>query len=316
MRHLDWIIIFAAGTAFGASFGLNEVLLRELGPLTISALRIGIAALGCWAWMLARERSAMVLDLTGTRLVALGLFQFALPFALLPYAQMHITSSVAGIANALTPVATTLLSLLWFTSDRISPAKALGLGFGAMGTIVLLSGSGAETESNPIFVILAIVATFSYALALNIAKNLGAVPATAAITWALTFGFALIAPTAVYFEGMPHALSFSTITSITVLGLGLTALPFMVLYTLMKRIGAMNVSLVTFVAPVSALLIGVLFLGEAVTTANLVGVVLIMFGLASIDGRLVNRLRLAGARTDRTRARLAWGAYPQNSNHP
>ena len=182
MRPTDWIIIGLAGTAFGASFGLNEILLRELGPLSISALRVGIAAIGCWVWMLLRAPEALRVGRSGARLTLLGCFQFALPFALLPFAQMHITSSVAGIANALTPVATLVVSYLLVTGERFNVATALGLAFGALGAIVLVSGNGAGTGSDPLFVALAVLVTFSYAIALKIAKTLNGIKATAAIT--------------------------------------------------------------------------------------------------------------------------------------
>ena len=293
MKPTDWFIILIAGCAFGASFGLNELLLAELGPLTISALRVGIAAVGCWVWLLARERHALAQAAVTSRLALLGVFQFALPFALLPFAQIHITSSVAGIANALTPVATLVVSLVLVTGERVGAAKFSGLGFGALGAFVLVSGNGHETGSDPLYVLLAVLATFSYALALNIAKGLGGVSATVAITWSLTFGFVFIAPVAWLVEGVPGSISPKTIASISVLGLGLTAVPFMVLYALMQRVGAINVSLVTFVAPVSALAIGVLLFDEALTGANIVGVMLVFVGLLYVDGRLVGRLSRA-----------------------
>lgn len=293
MKPTDWLVILIAGCAFGASFGLNELLLAELGPLTISALRVGIAAVGCWVWLLARERHALTQAVVTSRLALLGVFQFALPFALLPFAQMHITSSVAGIANALTPVATLIVSLVLVTGERVGAAKLFGLGFGALGAFVLVSGNSYETGSDPLYVLLAVLATFSYALALNIAKGLGGVSATVAITSSLTFGFAFIAPVAVLVEGVPGSISPKTIASISVLGLVLTAVPFMVLYTLMQRVGAINVSLVTFVAPVSALGIGILLFDEALTAASFGGVIFVFVGLLCVDGRLAGRLSRA-----------------------
>jgi hypothetical protein len=83
MTLAHWSMLVALGTVFGASFGFNEILLSAYGPLTVSAGRVG---------------------LIGT----FGVFQYAAPFALLPIAQQHITSSSAGIANAMTPVAVSL----------------------------------------------------------------------------------------------------------------------------------------------------------------------------------------------------------------
>lgn len=142
MKPADWIIILIAGTAFGAPFGLNELLLREIGPLTISALHIGIAALGCWAWMLTRPNAELARANSTPRLTLLGLFQFTLVFALLPYGQMHITSSVAGIANALTSFATLDLSIMLVTGECVTSAKSLGPAFGAMCAVAPVSSLG------------------------------------------------------------------------------------------------------------------------------------------------------------------------------
>ena len=312
MKPTDSIIILVAGTAFGATFGLNEILLTELGPLSISALRVGTAAIGCWDWMLAQDRAALAQGRATPRLALLGLFQFALPFALLPFAQLHITSSVAGIANALTPVVTLVVSLVLVTGERANAAKVAGLGFGALGAIVLVSGNGHETGSDPRYVLLAVLTTFSYAFALNIARTLGRISPTVAITWALTFGFVLIAPLALLVEGVPEIPSPTTLASIMTMGLGLTAIPFMVLYALMQRIGATNVSLVTFVAPVSALAIGALLFDETVTSANLIGVFLIILGLIAVDGRLLRDGLTSYALLSRYRTAIASVTHLKN----
>ncbi len=86
MAFRHWIII-AIGTVFGASFGFNEVLLTKTDPLKISALRVGLGALGCWAWAILSSRRMRLPPGMFAGLFTLGAFQFALPFAVLPFAQ-------------------------------------------------------------------------------------------------------------------------------------------------------------------------------------------------------------------------------------
>lgn len=285
MTPKQWAIILVAGIAFGASFGFNQILLDALGPMSISALRIGIGALGCWLWVLARRSGNFRLPDSAGKLALLGIFQFALPFAILPFAQVHITSSVAGIANALTPVATVIVSYLLMTGERVGSHKLLGIAFGVLGTAALVSGGGVQSGSDPVFVLLAITAPFSYAVALNLAKQLRVSDPVLAITWAMTFGFVFIAPIALAFEGLPGPVGSATVVTLATLGIGLTAIPFLVLYSLMAVVGAVNVSLVTYIAPVSALLIGVVIFGDNLVVSHLLGIVFIMSGLVAIDGR-------------------------------
>ncbi|MGB8621453.1 MAG: DMT family transporter, partial [Paracoccaceae bacterium] len=152
MSFGQWLILVILGAAFGASFGFNEILVGAYGPLTVSALRVGLGALGCWVWVLGTGRRV---ELRGAGLVgvlAFGLFQYGAPFALLPLAQQHVTSSTAGIANAMTPVAVVLISHLWSGGERITAAKLFGVGFGVCGMVLLVAQGAEGGRSEPLFI--------------------------------------------------------------------------------------------------------------------------------------------------------------------
>lgn len=293
MKPLDWLILLCLGITFGASFSMNHLLLTDFGPLTISTLRVGIAACGCWFYLAVSGTAASIPAGSVTKVLMLGIFQFSLPFAVLPISQVHITSSVAGIANAMTPVAVVGLSLLVGGGEKLNIAKFLGIFCGVFGTSALVWDSGEHQGSDPRFVFFAVLAPVSYAIALILVKALRELRSDLVITWAATFGFLSILPVAIVVEGLPKAIRPHGIGLITVHGLCLTALPILVLYPLIGRVGAMNASLLTFIAPISAMVIGVAFLGENLSPPQLIGVAFVLIGLMSIDGRIPSRLWMA-----------------------
>ena len=290
-----WLILGALGAAFGFSFACNALLLATYGPLTVSTLRVAIGALGCWAWVLTTGRKASPAIGTIAGIAVFGLFQFAAPFAVLPLAQQHIASSTAGIANATTPAAIVLISHFWPGGERATVAKLCGVAFGVAGIAVLATREVESAHSDPRFVLLALGAPACYAIALNLARYFRGIDPVVMTAWAMTGGAMASAPAALVLEGAPAAPDGMTLAVLLASGLALTCVPFIVMYSILPRVGATNLSLVTFVAPISATVIGALSFGEAIGAGHLLGMAMILAGLVTIDGRVPRRLALAGA---------------------
>ena len=301
-----WIILAAIGAAFGVSFAFNEVLLGSYGPLTVSTLRVAIGAIGCWVWVLATGRKVAFSFRTISGITLFGVFQFAAPFAVLPLAQQHITSSTAGIANAMTPAAIVVISHVWPGGERATVGKLWGVAFGVAG-IAFLATRGAETaSSDPRFVLLALGAPACYAIALNFVRLFRGVDPVVLTAWAMTGGCLAIAPFALAVDGMPAAPDATALAALLVVGVGLTSVTFIVMYSILPHVGATNLSLVTFVAPISATVVGALGFGEVIGLGHLLGMAMILAGLVTIDGRITNQLVRCVARP----APAARGASP------
>lgn len=285
LRH--WLILTAIGAAFGASFAFNEVLLSTFGPLTVSFLRVGTGAAGCWVWILVTGRRAAISPGLFAAIAVFGIFQFAAPFAILPLAQQHITSSTAGIANAMTPVATVLISHVWPGGERATMQRLAGVAFGAAGIAILtLRGAGAG-GAEPAHVLFALCAPLCYGIALNLARRFAGLDPVIITAWALTGGVLAIAPLAIAREGMPVMPDAGTLAALVTIGVGLTSATFIAMYSILPAVGATNLSLVTFVAPLSATFIGVLAFDDVLAACHLGGMGLILAGLLTIDGRLI-----------------------------
>ena len=112
---------------------------------------------------------------------------------------------------------------------------------------------------------------------------------------ALTGACLSAVPAALVFEGVPHITQPAVWGALLGIGLLSTAFAFQVMYRILPRIGATNFTTVTFLAPISAIILGVSVLGESIQITHVLGMLGIFLGLLLIDGRLVRRLRRARA---------------------
>lgn len=293
LKH--WIILIALGAAFGASFGLNEILLSAYGPLSVSAIRVGLGAAGCWIYILATGRRVCFGNAGLMAVATFGIFQYAAPFALLPVAQQHIASSVAGIANAMTPVAVVAISHFWPGGEKATPGRVAGISMGFAGMFVLVTRGAEGGASEPVFILVAGLAPVCYGIALNIVRRFRGTDPVVITAGAMTGGALAILPVALASEGLPALPTVQMAAAFATLGFGLTSAAFLTMYVLLPKVGATNISLVTFVAPVSATLLGARLFGESIGPGHLVGMALILAALVTIDGRLWKATRSAFA---------------------
>ena len=104
MNLRDWFWIILLGAIWGCSFIFNAILIRELGPLWVTTLRVSIGALGCWGVLVVLRKPVPRDPGLWLKLGGLGIVAYAIPFALFPLAQSSLASGVAAIIIALTPV--------------------------------------------------------------------------------------------------------------------------------------------------------------------------------------------------------------------
>lgn len=292
MSARDWFWVALLGIGWGATFYFNEVLLRELGPVSLAAGRIGVAALTMWALVLATGRRVRVPLPTFGRMCVLGGLMFGLPFTIYPLGQQAITSGAAGIINAMTPIMVVIVSHFWPGGERASRAKSAGVVAGFCG-IVLLSVPAMRGEGSSALwgLMLTLLAPLCYGTAVNYVRRLAGTDPWVMLTWAFTFAASGLAVVALVREGAPGRIGAEAVLSLAVLGMVLTALAFIAFFWLLPRIGATNISTVTFIAPVSAVFLGATLLGETVDGWKLAGMAAIFAGLLLIDGRLLRWMR-------------------------
>lgn len=284
-----WALIVFLGALWGCSFLFNAILIRELGPLWVSAGRISIGAAGCWAYFLIMRKTLPRDPRVYAQLLVLGMMNYAIPFALFPYAEQSLASGLVGVLNGLTPMTTVIVSQFWPGGEKASWNKSIGVLIGFVGAAILASPSmgGGTAEILPILACFA--ATLCYAFTLNYARRFKGIDSAAVASSSLTGAALVMLPAAFLVHGTPVITQAETWAALLAIGLLSSSLAFLLLWWLVPRVGATNVSLNTFITPISAILLGVIILHERFELAHMIGIAVIFFGLVFIDGRLVRR---------------------------
>lgn len=289
MKARYWGLIIFLGALWGCSFLFNAILIRELGPLWVSAGRVTIGALGCWAYFLAMGKVLPKDPKVYGQLLILGMMNYAIPFALFPYAEQTLASGLVGVLNGLTPMTTVLVSQIWPGGEKATWNKSIGVIVGFIGAAILASPSMGGGTADLLPILACLVATFCYALSLNYARRFKSIDSAAVASSSLTGAAIVMLPAAFLAHGTPVITQGETWAALLAIGLLSSSLAFLLLWWLVPRVGATNVSLNTFITPISAILLGVMVLNERFELAHMVGIVVILLGLVFIDGRLVKR---------------------------
>jgi drug/metabolite transporter (DMT)-like permease len=298
MNRAAWAMLIALSQLWGGSFFFVAVAVKELPPLTIVALRLGGAAVALNVCLAVLGQRLPTSWATWGRFFAMGVLNNVVPFSLLVWGQTQIASGLAAILNAGTPVMTVILAHVLTDDEKLTVARLCGAGLGVAGTAVMVGLDVLATTSGTLLAQAACVgATISYALASIYGrrfKTLGLSPLVAA-TGQVTAAAIVLIPIAATVEQAwslppPNAQTWMAILGIALLS---TALAYILYFRILAVAGATNLMLVALLMPVSALILGALFLGERLTTPQLVGFGLIALGLACIDGRTLRWLRPA-----------------------
>ncbi len=292
MNRSDWFLIILLGIIWGFSFPFNAILLRELEPLWISAGRLAIGALGSWAILFfAKKKLPTDISLI-FKIFALGIVSYAIPFTLFPIAQQYLSSGVASILSALTPITTVIISHFWIGGENATWRKVIGVGAGFSGATILAFPALQSGETSQLWAIgLVILATLCYAGSMNYLRHLPKIDPAVMATLALSGASVVALIFAFAFDGIPTITKTETWVSLFGIGLVATAFAFQIMYRLLPRVGATNFSVTTFIAPVSAIIVGVTILGEHFQIYDFVGMVIIFIGLLLIDGRIVAKVK-------------------------
>lgn len=300
MNGTDWLILGVLALIWGGAFFFIGVAVRHVQPLTYVWLRLAIAAAAMWTYVHFKgEKLGLPRSAWGSILL-LALLNNALPFTLFGWGQTHIASGLASILNATTPIWGVLVAHFLTHDERMSPRKVAGvvLGFGGVALMIgpsLLSSLGSAALAQ----MACVTASLSYALAAVWARRFrrqGISPLSVTIGQ-LTAGALFMFPLAMVVD-RPWTHAFPPLTAwgaIIALALFCTALGYVLYFRLIATSGATNALLVTLLVPPVAILLGSLFLGEALASQDFIGLGLIALGLAAIDGRLL-KLSLAGRR--------------------
>ncbi|MBB3914192.1 drug/metabolite transporter (DMT)-like permease [Rhizobium fabae] len=293
MNAWTWGLLVLLGLIWGGSFFFARIAVHYVPPLTLVFLRLFLAALALHIYIAGRFDIYPILKARWREFLILGLINNALPHALIFFGQTRIGAGLAAILNATTPIWTVLIANYFTSDEKLSAAKIAGCLAGLAGTIVLI-GPGISTGSEaPLWaLLLPVLAAVSYGFAATYGKRFRDVPAPVTSAGQLTASSLIALPLSLLAD-RPWTLAvppLDAIFAILALALLSTAFGYILYFRIMAAAGATNASLVTLLVPPSAILLGVLFLGERLSAAEYAGMALIGFGLVILDGRAYRRL--------------------------
>lgn len=276
---------------WGGSFFLIAISVTGLPVLSVVAIRLGVAAIVLWLIVLATGRKLPRAPGIWAAFLVMGILNNAIPFGLIVWGQTSIPSGLASILNATTPLWTVIVSGLLLSDEGFSARKLAGVVLGLGGVAVMIGLDTLAGLGHAIWAQLAILgAALSYAFANVFGRRFRSMGLDPVVTAAgmVTGSSALLVPLALSVDGWPGAeVPGQVWLAAIVLGVVSTGLAYVLYFRVLARAGATNISLVTFLVPVSAVLLGWLFLAETLGSAHLLGVALIALGLVLIDGRLL-----------------------------
>jgi drug/metabolite transporter (DMT)-like permease len=268
MSATDWLLLVTLSVLWGGSFFFAKLAVLELPPLTVALGRVAIAA-------------AILVTL-------MGLLNNAIPFGLIFWGQTHIPSGLAAILNATTPLFTVLVAHAATADEKLTPARLAGVAAGLAGVIVMIGPDMLrELGADVLGQLACLLAAVSYAFAGVYARRFRTEPALRVAAGQLVASSVLLAPVVILLDRpwtlpSPSATAIAALLALAALS---TAIAYLIYFRILARAGATNVLLVTFLIPVSAILLGTLVLGEQLAPRHLVGMIAIALGLAAIDGR-------------------------------
>ncbi|MDH4447111.1 MAG: EamA family transporter [Acidovorax sp.] len=295
-----WIGEFVLLAAlWGASFLFMRLGASEFGPLPTAGLRVALATVFLWPIML-RQGHLGAFRQHWRPIMLAGVINSAIPFALFAWAVMHIATGLTSILNATVPLFGALIAWMWL-GDRITRLRWAGLALGFAGVALLAwrapAGTGFKTDSAMWAIGACLLASSFYGLSASFTRRYltGVPPLANAAGSQLGAALGLALPTVWLWPAqMPGLRAWTAIAAIAVL---CTGIAYILYFRLIQHAGPSRALAVTFIAPVFAVLYGVLFLGERVTLWMLACAVVIVCGTLLSTG-LISTLRTVASRRE------------------
>lgn len=284
-----WILIGVLATIWGSSFLFARIAVLEVPPLTLVFVRVALAALTLNLILQFRNNGFVHTPAMWKNFAMMGLLNNVIPFALIFYGQLEIGAGLAAIINAMTPIWTVIIANFATTDEKMSTNKVIGVICGFAGVVILIGSSALSGLGNSTIGQLAVLGgTISYGFSSVFGRRFTKVPAIETARGQLTMSSIMVLPLALFFD-QPWQLSSPSLQawlSIIALAILCTAIAYLLFFQILAKAGAVNVSLVTFLVPPSAILLGMVVLGETLELRHVIGMAVIMLGLIVMDGRL------------------------------
>ena len=287
-----WTMLILLALVWGTSFLAIRTALDEIAPLTSVLYRVAPAALALWLYVAGRRLPVPRSPRVWGAFLVMGVLNNAVPFSLMAWGQLHITTGLTSILNATTAIWGVLVAALVFSDERLSTRKALGVATGFAGVATAIGWQAlADLDAQSLAQAAVIVGTLSYAVAGAAGRAwLSDLRPEVAAAGMLTGATIVMAPLAILIEGAPPiSLAPDTWLAVGYYALIATACAYLLYWRILALAGAGTLLLVTLLIPPVAITLGATVRGETLDPNAWSGFGLLALGLAILDGRLFRR---------------------------
>jgi len=271
-----WALFIALAVLWGIPYLFIKVAVDDLSPAMVVWVRVALGALILLPIVLARGDIKRLNVTDWSWIVIFSFVEIALPFGALSYAEIRLSSSTTAILIAAVPIVSAVIGWRIGIDDRINKGRALGLAIGVVGVVTLV---GIDIRGDDWLSVAALgVTIIGYSFGpIIVATKLSRAPALTVITMALLVNTLVYAPLA-WISRPTSPVAADAWWSVVVLGVLCTAAAFIVFFALIAEAGPSRTTVITFIAPAVALLLGVVVLNEALTWGIVVGFPLVILG--------------------------------------
>jgi drug/metabolite transporter (DMT)-like permease len=294
-RHMtptEWALLVTLSILWGGSYFYVGVAVKALPPLVIVAFRVVVGAALLYGVVrlsglrMPRDRA------TWGAFFVMGFLNNVVPFNLIAWGQSTIASGLAAILNATTPLFAVLIAHMMTADEKMTPARVAGVVIGFAGVVIMIGPDALAGATTHVVADLALLAaSLFYAVSPVYGRRFGraGLPPLVAATGQITASAIMTVPLALVIERpwtlpAPGPGVWAALLALAAIS---TTLAYIIFYRILATAGAVNLMLVTFLIPVSAIILGAVFLAERLATIDFVGMATIGLGLACIDGRLL-----------------------------
>jgi drug/metabolite transporter (DMT)-like permease len=284
-----------AGLIWGGSFLFVEYALTALTPIGVAFLRTTFGALAMLiAILIFRSKLPTSFDVWRKMTIA-GMLMSSVPFTLFAFAQTYVTSALASILNAVTPIATVIVMLIAFRSEKLMPHVVVGLVVGLFGVLIVLGVWQGFGDNEPLAILALLLAVTCYGIGTPyIRKYIAPLKLSTEVSVFGQIGTAAITLLPIYllsgeyFTSVPTLPAIASVVAIGALGSGVA---YLLYYKVLDVVGSAIASSVTYITPIIAVILGVLILNEDLHWYEPVGGLIIILGAAISQGSILTIFR-------------------------
>ncbi len=293
MGPTEWAMLVVLSAIWGGSFYFFAVIIKELPVFTIVFFRVFLASAALWAFLLLTRQTVSITSTMWKNFFLMGFFNNVIPFSLIVWGETKVAPGLAAVLNATTPFFSVIVAHLSTQNEKLTWNRMAGALVGLSGVAALVGFDAMKNLGSDLVYQLAIVgASISYGICTIFGRRLAGIPPLVSSASQTAASSLMLLPL-MFFIDQPQYLnmpSTNVLVSLLALALLCTATAYVIFFNIVKRAGMTNVTLVTFLVPVSAMMLGALFLNEQISTRHFLGMAVIGIGLALIDGRIPRKL--------------------------